>query len=101
MHPLLGALLVAGERRRRWWSWCWWPPYWGPAAWAGALALAVSVASFAPEAAFMWALTGGGGCPTGKVRVPLDGGGDHDHGVPFVEFIQICFIPSSCTMFFG
>ncbi|XP_051191231.1 uncharacterized protein [Lolium perenne] len=85
MHPLLGALLVAGERRRRWWSWCWWPPCWGPAArhgaaWAGALALAVSVASFAPEAAFVWALTGGGGdglCPAGAVRVPLDGGGDH------------------------
>jgi hypothetical protein len=85
MHPLLGALLVAGERRRRWWSWCWWPPCWGPAArhaaaWAGALALAVSVASFAPEAAFVWALTGGGAvgaCPAGAVRVPLDGGGDH------------------------
>jgi hypothetical protein len=46
--------------------------------WAGALALAVSVASFAPEATFVWALTGGGGCPAGAVRVPLDGGGDHD-----------------------
>lgn len=49
----------------------------------GALALAVSVASFAPEAAFVWALTGGGGgggsgelCAAGAVRVPLDGGGD-------------------------
>ena len=39
--------------------------HWAPAlrhaaAWAGALALAVSVASFAPEAAFGWALAGGG-----------------------------------------
>ncbi|XP_037432922.1 uncharacterized protein LOC119299902 [Triticum dicoccoides] len=74
MHPLVGALLVgAGER--------WWWPCWGPAArhaaaWAGALALAVSVASFAPEAAFLWALASGG-CAAGSVRVPLDGGGDH------------------------
>ncbi|KAG8093094.1 hypothetical protein GUJ93_ZPchr0012g22031 [Zizania palustris] len=74
MHPLVGAL----ER------------YWGggggaalrhAVAWAGALALAVSVASFAPEAAFVWALTGSGGgggsaCPAGAVRVPVDGGGD-------------------------
>ena len=61
--------------------------YWGPAvrhaaAWAAALVLAVSVASFAPEAAFVWALAGGGGeggraCAAGTVRVPLDGGGDH------------------------
>ncbi|KAG2630061.1 uncharacterized protein LOC120701561 [Panicum virgatum] len=53
MHPLVEALV--GERR-----------HWAPAvrhavAWAGALALAVSVASFAPEAAFVWALAGGGG----------------------------------------
>lgn len=70
MHPLVEALV--GEH---WWRW-------GPAArhataWAGALALAVSVASFAPEAAFVWALAGGGGCPDRAVRVPLDGGGDH------------------------
>ncbi|KAG8049006.1 hypothetical protein GUJ93_ZPchr0009g2199 [Zizania palustris] len=84
MHPLVGALVVARER------------YWGggggggaalrhAVAWAGALAVAVSVASFAPEAAFVWALTsgsggGGGGagraCPAGAVRVPVDGGGD-------------------------
>ncbi|KAL5205904.1 hypothetical protein ABZP36_034113 [Zizania latifolia] len=83
MHPLVGALVGARER------------YWGgggggggggaalrhAVAWAGALALAVSVASFAPEAAFVWALTGGGGgagraCPAGAVRVPVDGGGD-------------------------
>lgn len=82
MHPLVGAL-VAGARER------WWCRGEGGAAvrhavaWAGALALAVSVASFAPEAAFVWALTGGGGsggsgelCAAGAVRVPLDGGGD-------------------------
>ncbi|KQJ86264.1 uncharacterized protein LOC100846558 [Brachypodium distachyon] len=80
MHPLVGALLEAGDGRR--WSRCFF--FFGPvarqaAAWAGALALAVSVASFAPEAAFVWALSGGGGggCAAGAVRVPLDGGGDH------------------------
>ncbi|XP_040385674.1 uncharacterized protein LOC121056034 [Oryza brachyantha] len=78
MHPLMGALVEARER---------WRGGGGGAAlrravvWAGALALAVSVASFAPEAAFVWALTGGGGgggraCAAGAVRVPLDGGGD-------------------------
>ncbi|KAF0887591.1 hypothetical protein E2562_002309 [Oryza meyeriana var. granulata] len=82
MHPLVGALV---EARERWWG----GAIGGGAAlrhavvWAGALALAVSVASFAPEAAFVWALTGGGGgggggraCAAGAVRVPLDGGGD-------------------------
>uniref|UniRef100_A0A0E0MNP8 Uncharacterized protein n=1 Tax=Oryza punctata TaxID=4537 RepID=A0A0E0MNP8_ORYPU len=81
MHPLVGALVEARER-----YWC---GEGGAAlrhavAWAGALALAVSVASFAPEAAFVWTLTGGGGggggsrelCAAGAVRVPLDGGGD-------------------------
>ncbi|KQJ86212.1 uncharacterized protein LOC100839565 [Brachypodium distachyon] len=82
MHPLMGALLEAGDGRR--WSRCFFSFFLGPvarqaAAWAGALALAVSVASFAPEAAFVWALSGGGGggCAAGAVRVPLDGGGDH------------------------
>ena len=73
MHPLVEALV--GQRRH------WAPAVRHAAAWAGALALAVSVASFAPEAAFVWALAGGGGgaraCPAGAVRVPLDGGGDH------------------------
>lgn len=74
MHPLVEALV--GERQH------WAPALRHAAAWAGALALAVSVASFAPEAAFVWALAGGGGggraaCAAGAVRVPLDGGGDH------------------------
>jgi hypothetical protein len=73
MHPLVEALV--GERRH------WAPALRHAAAWAGALALAVSVASFAPEAAFVWSLAGGGGagaraCPAGTVRVPLDGGGE-------------------------
>ncbi|GJM95416.1 hypothetical protein PR202_ga12151 [Eleusine coracana subsp. coracana] len=70
MHPLVEVLI--GERHQ-----------WGPvvrhaAAWAATLALAVSVASFAPEAAFVWSLAGGGrsACPAGTVRVPLDGGGE-------------------------
>ncbi|GJN35225.1 hypothetical protein PR202_gb23975 [Eleusine coracana subsp. coracana] len=72
MHPLVEVLI--GERHQ-----------WGlvvrhAAAWAAALALAVSVASFAPEAAFVWSLAGGAGggraCPAGTVRVPLDGGGE-------------------------
>jgi hypothetical protein len=115
MHPLLGALLVTGERQRRWWSWCWWPPRWRPAArhaavWVGALALAVSVASFAPEAAFVWALTGGGGgdhddqnrvesiqrrasgSTTGELtKRAADVRVDHDDGVPFVESVSIFF----------
>ncbi|TKW28705.1 hypothetical protein SEVIR_3G346100v4 [Setaria viridis] len=75
MHPLVEALV--GERHQ------WAPAVRHAAAWAGALALAVSVASFAPEAAFVWALAGGGGggarpaCAAGTVPVPLDGGGDH------------------------
>ncbi|WVZ90805.1 hypothetical protein U9M48_037067 [Paspalum notatum var. saurae] len=79
MHPLVEALL--GERRpRREWA----AAARHAAAWAGALALAVSVASFAPEAAFVWSLAGAGGgggggagaCAAGTVRVPLDGGGE-------------------------
>lgn len=71
MHPLVEALV--GERRHEWLS-----AAWHAAAWAAALALAVSVASFAPEAAFVWALAGGArACAAGTVRVPLDGGGDH------------------------
>lgn len=74
MHPLVEALLVVGAERRQRWL----PALRHAAAWAGALALAVSVASFAPEAAFVWALAGGGAaCAAGTVRVPLDGGGDH------------------------
>ncbi|CAN6338637.1 unnamed protein product [Urochloa humidicola] len=75
MHPLVEALV--GERHQ------WAPAVRHAAAWAAALALAVSVASFAPEAAFVWALAGGGAggataCAAGAVRVPLDGGGgDH------------------------
>jgi hypothetical protein len=52
MHPLVEALV--GERRH------WAPALRHAAAWAGTLALAVSVASFAPEAAFVWSLAGGG-----------------------------------------
>src|SRR6266511_167696 len=74
MHPLVEAL-VGGERHN------WALELRHAAAWAGALALAVSVASFAPEAAFVWALAGGSGvgraCAAGSVRVPLDGGGDY------------------------
>ncbi|KAF8776616.1 hypothetical protein HU200_003340 [Digitaria exilis] len=72
MHPLVEALV--GERHQ------WASTVRHAAAWAAALALAVSVASFAPEAAFVWALAGGGGarvCAAGTVHVPLDGGGDH------------------------
>ncbi|CAN6356575.1 unnamed protein product [Urochloa humidicola] len=75
MHPLVEALV--GERRQEWAA-----AVRHAAAWAAALALAVSVASFAPEAAFVWALAGGGGagaCAAGTVRVPLDGGGEGDH----------------------
>ncbi|CAL5092964.1 unnamed protein product [Urochloa decumbens] len=72
MHPLVEALV--GERHQ------WAPAVRHAAAWAAALALAVSVASFAPEAAFVWALAGGGtACVAGTVRVPLDGGGGGDH----------------------
>ncbi|CAN6329476.1 unnamed protein product [Urochloa humidicola] len=72
MHPLVEALV--GERQE------WAAAARHAAAWAAALALAVSVASFAPEAAFVWALAGGGGgCAAGTVRVPLDGGGGGDH----------------------
>ncbi|KAL6622448.1 hypothetical protein ACP70R_032327 [Stipagrostis hirtigluma subsp. patula] len=77
MRPLVEALVVGEAQLRRQWA----PAVRHAAAWAGALALAVSVASFAPEAAFVWALAGGGGggaCAAGTVRVPLDGGaGDH------------------------
>jgi hypothetical protein len=62
MHPLVEALV--GERRH------WAPALRHAAAWAGTLALAVSVASFAPEAAFVWSLAGGGAgaraCPVGS-----------------------------------
>ncbi|CAL4898587.1 unnamed protein product [Urochloa decumbens] len=72
MHPLVEALV--GERHQ------WAPAVRHAAAWAAALALAVSVASFAPEAAFVWALAGGGtACAAGMVRVPLDGCGGGDH----------------------
>lgn len=74
MHPLALVEALVGERQH------WAPAVRHAAAWAGALALAVSVASLAPEAAFVWALAGGGpvaACAAGTVRVPLDGGGDH------------------------
>ncbi|CAL5092962.1 unnamed protein product [Urochloa decumbens] len=72
MHPLVEALV--GERHQ------WAPAVRHVAAWAEALALAVSVASFVPEAAFVWALAGGGTvCVAGTVHVPLDGGGGGDH----------------------
>ncbi|XP_044377868.1 uncharacterized protein [Triticum aestivum] len=60
------------------WGHCWWGrgaiwwPCWGPAAWAGALELVVSMASFPPETTFVWVLASGG-CAGGSVCVPLDG----------------------------
>ncbi|EAZ20900.1 hypothetical protein OsJ_36539 [Oryza sativa Japonica Group] len=83
MHPLVGAL-VAGARER------WWCRGEGGAAvrhavaWAGALALAVSVASFAPGGRVRVGAyrapkkPGGIGdfCAAGALRVPFNGGGD-------------------------